>query len=121
LKKGLAGTAVLLAISSVALAQTAPQPNPLATRLGWELGAQAAHYHYEEPRAMKLIGPRVGGFGSFTFTQAGLFFRTDVGLSYGELKYQSGISGTKARIPDFIFEPRFVVGKDFPSDNGVVF
>jgi hypothetical protein len=70
---------------------------------------------------MKLIGPRVGGFGSFTFTQAGLFFRTDVRLSYGELKYQSGISGTKDRVADFIFEPRFVVGRDFPSDNGVVF
>jgi len=94
LKKILVGAALLLAISSAALAQTAPQPNPLATRTGWEVGAQAAHYHYEEPRVMKLIGPRVGRFGSFTFTRAGLFFRTDVRLSYGELKYQSERSGT---------------------------
>jgi len=121
LKKILVGAALLLAISSAALAQTAPQPNPLATRTGWEVGAQAAHYHYEEPRVMKLIGPRVGRFGSFTFTRAGLFFRTDVRLSYGELKYQSERSGTQDRVPDSIFEPRFVFGKDFPSHNGVVF
>jgi len=70
---------------------------------------------------MKLIGLRAGGLGSFTFTQAGLFFRTDVRLSYGGLKYQSEGSGTKDRVPDAIFEPRFVVGKDFPSDNGMVF
>src|SRR5207247_9631675 len=117
----LAVAAVLPAIAAPALAETAPQPSPLATRTGWEVGAQAAHCHHEEPRVMKLIGPRVGRFGSFTFTRAGLFFRTDVRLSYGELKYQSERSGTQDRVPDSIFEPRFVFGKDFPSHNGVVF
>jgi opacity protein-like surface antigen len=120
-KKMLASVAVLLATSSASLAQDAQQPDSLATRSGWEVGAQAAHYHYEEPGAMKLIGSRVGRLGSFTFTRAGLFFRTDVRLSYGELKYQSEGSGTKDRVPDAIFEPRFLVGKDFPSDNGMVF
>ena len=57
---------------------------------------------------MKLIGARVGGLGSFTFTQAGLFFRTDVRLSYGGLKYQSEGSGTKDRVPDWILEARVV-------------
>src|SRR5882672_7219215 len=77
LKKMLAGVAVLLAISSDALAQTAPQPNPLATRRGFEVGGQVAHYHYEEPGIMNLIGPRIGAVGSFTLTKAGLFFRAD--------------------------------------------
>jgi hypothetical protein len=118
LKAILAGAALLLAITSAAIAGTSPEPNPLATRRGFEVGGQIASYNYEEPGLMKLIGPRVGGVGSFTFAAAGLFFRTDSRFSYGQLKYRSPVSGTLNRVPDFILEPRFVIGKDFPSGDG---
>jgi hypothetical protein len=68
---------------------------------------------------MKLIGPRVGGVGSFTFAQGDLFFRTDARVSYSQLQYQSTKTGTLERVPDFTFEPRFVVGKDFSNGAGV--
>ena len=67
MKQILAGAAFLLGISSVAIAQTATAPNPLATRRGFEVGGQIAHYHYEEPDFAKLIGNRVGVVGAYTF------------------------------------------------------
>src|SRR3981189_2275810 len=117
LKTILAG-ALLLAISSAALGQTATAPNPLATRRGFEVGGQIAHYHYEEPSVMNLIGPRIGAVGSFTFAQVGLFFRAEVRGSYGRLKYQG--TGTQDNVPDSIFETRFLVGKDFPVGDKIV-
>jgi hypothetical protein len=116
LKKILAG-AVLLAISPAAIAQTAPEPNPLATRRGFEVGGQLAHYHYEEPGLMNLIGPRIGAVGSFTLAKAGLFFRAEVRGSYGRLKYKG--SGTQDNVPDSIFETRLLVGKDFPVGDRI--
>jgi len=117
LKKFPAGAALLLAISSAAIAQTAPEPNPLATRRGFEVGGQLAHYHYEEPGIMNLIGPRIGAVGSFTLTKAGLFFRAEVRGSYGRLNYKG--SGTQDNVPDYIFETRLLVGKDFPFGDKI--
>jgi len=118
LKEILAGTAVLLAVSSAAIAQTAPEPNPLATRRGFEVGVQLAHYHYEEPNFAKFIGTRGGIVGAYTFTRAnGMFFRVDGRESYGALKYQG--SGTQDSVPDLIVEARGVAGMDFPAGSGV--
>ena len=116
LKTILAG-ALLLAISSAVLGQTATAPNPLATRRGFEVGGQIAHYHYEEPGVMNLIGPRIGAVGSFTFAKVGLLFRAEVRGSYGRLKYQG--SGTQDNVPDSIFETRFLVSKDFPVGDRI--
>ena len=114
----LAGVALLLAISSAAIAQTSPEPNPLATRRGFEIGAQLASYHYEEPSFAQLTGSRVGLVGAYTFTSAsGMFFRLDGRGSYGALKYQG--SGTQDSVPDLIAEARGVAGMDFPSGSGV--
>jgi len=118
LKEILAGTAVLLAVSSAAIAQTAPEPNPLATRRGFEVGVQLAHYHYEEPNFAKFIGTRGGIVGAYTFTRAnGMFFRVDGRESYGALKYQG--SGTQDSVPDLIVEARGVAGLDFFPWNRV--
>jgi hypothetical protein len=118
LKRILGGAAVLLAISSAAIAQTAQAPgDPLLTRPGFQAGAQIAHYHYEEPGIAKLIGPRAGGVGSYTLARAGLLFKAEVRGSYGRLKYQG--SGTQDRVPDSIFETRLLVGKDFLVGDGI--
>ena len=118
MKKILAGAAVLLAISSVAIAQTAQAPgDPLLTRPGFQVGAQIAHYHYEEPGVAKLIGPRVGGVGSYTLAKAGLLLKAEARGSFGSLKYQG--SGTQDNVPDSIVELRLLVGKDFPVSDGI--
>ncbi|TMH43433.1 MAG: hypothetical protein E6H59_07970, partial [Betaproteobacteria bacterium] len=119
LKTVLAGAALLLAISSAALAQTSLEPNPLATRRGFEVGGQLAHYHYEEPNFAKLIGNRVGVVGAYTFPPRWnrVFFRVDARGSYSMLKYQG--SGTQDSVPDVIVEARGVAGLDFFPGNRV--
>jgi opacity protein-like surface antigen len=119
LKKILAGAALLLGISSVAIAQTATAPNPIATRRGFEVGGQIAHYHYEEPDFAKLIGNRAGLVGAYTFPQRWdrVFFRVDGRGSHGALKYQG--SGTQDSVPDLIIETRGVAGMDFFPGNRV--
>src|SRR5439155_13401735 len=105
LKAILAGAALLLAISSAAIAQT-------ATRPGWEVGGQIAHYEYLEPDRAKLSGNRGGATGAYTYADPrGLFSRIDVRESYGSLTYRG--SGTKNNVPDLIFETRVVAGLDF--------
>ena len=118
LKAILAGAALLLAISSAALAQTVTAPNPLATRRGFDIGRQIAHYHYEEPDFAKFIGNRGGLVGAYPFPPRWnrVFFRVDGRGSYGALKYQG--SGTQDSVPDLIIETRGVAGLDFfPGDR----
>jgi hypothetical protein len=117
LRKILAGAA-LLSVISPAIAQPALQPGPLATRPGWELGVQAAHYEYLEPDFAKLSGSRGGVAGAYTFANPrGLFSRIDVRESYGSLTYRG--SGTKNNVPDLIFETRVVAGLDFFPGSSV--
>jgi hypothetical protein len=119
LKTILAGVALLLAISSATIAQTAREPDPLATRRGWEVGGQLAHYHYEEPSFAKYFGSRGGLVGAYTFPPRWkrVFFRVDGRGSYGALKYQG--SGTQDSVPDLIIETRGVAGLDFLPGNRV--
>ncbi len=117
MKKILAVTAILSAVCPAAFAQDGR--DPLLTRPGLEVGAQAAHYHYEEPNVMKLIGLRAGGVGAFTFTQGDAFFKADGRVSLGSLNYQG--SGTRSGVPDFILEARFVAGADLKAEGDVVF
>jgi hypothetical protein len=99
--------ALLLAVSSVAAAQT----DPLATRPGWEIGGQVAHYNYQEPNFAELSGYRLGIVGSGTYVNpTGVFARVDFRASYGSLDYTG--SGTMSGVPDLILETRGVVGAD---------
>ncbi len=121
MKTILAGAALLLAMSCAAIAGTSPGPNPLATRRGFEVGEQLAHYHYEEPDFAKFIGNREGRVGAYTFPRRWdrVFFRVDGRGSYGALKYQG--SGTQDSVPDLIIETRSVVGLDFFAGSSVAF
>ncbi|HYS74600.1 MAG TPA: hypothetical protein VEM38_00735 [Burkholderiales bacterium] len=120
LKPILAGAALLLAISCAAIALAA-ESNPLATRRGFEVGGQIAHYHYEEPDFAKFIGNRGGVVGAYTFPRRWnrVFFRVDGRGSYGALKYQG--SGTQDSVPDLIIETRGVAGLDFFAGSSVAF
>lgn len=99
---------LLLMVSGAAIAQ---QPDPLATRNGWELGAQLAWYDYLEPDFAELSGNRLGLSAARTFGGSGLFEKFDLRTSYGRLKYQG--SGTMTGVPDLILEARAVAGVDW--------
>jgi len=106
----LASTAALAA--GTAPAQETTPTNPLLTRPGWEVGGQVSNYTYEEPNFAKLDGNRVGAVGAYTFTSPNrVYSRIDLRTSYGSLKYQG--SGTLENVPDWIFEARAVVGRDY--------
>jgi hypothetical protein len=101
----------------VAIAQTSRESEPLATRRGWEIGGQLAHYHYEEPNFAQVNGNRGGLVGAYTFPARWnrVFFKVDGRASYGALKYQG--SGTQDSVPDLIIEARGVAGMDFFPGN----
>jgi hypothetical protein len=86
--------------------------DPLATRGGWEVGLQGAAYEYDEPNFALLEGERIGVSGSYTFLgQTRLHSRIEARYSYAELDYTG--SGTLADVPDYLFELRALVGRDY--------
>jgi len=100
--------------SADGMAQTETVHAALATRPGWEIGLQGAHYRYEEPGFMSLTGNRGGLTAAYNFTDArGAFSRIDIRESYGRLKYESTSTGSANSIPDLIVEGRVVTGWDF--------
>ena len=107
----------LLATICAPVAAQALEPDALLTKNGWDVGGQAATYHYEEPDFAQLTGERAGAVGAYTGTNADHFFsRIDGRVSYGLLKYEG--SGTQDDNPDWIVEVRAVIGKDvLVSDN----
>ncbi len=61
---------------------------------------------------MNLKGNRIGAVGAYTFTSPNrVYSRIDLRSSYGSLKYQG--SGTLDDVPDWIFETRAVIGRDY--------
>jgi hypothetical protein len=106
--------------AGTALAQV-PAPTArgsLATKGGWEEGAQFARYRYEEPGLMWLKGDRSGISGAYTaLGLQEVHVRLEARFSYGELEYQG--SGTLRGVPDYLFEMRALVGKDMRA-GGVV-
>lgn len=119
MSKALITAAILVAISPVASAQTSGSADPLVTRRGWEVGGQLSDYRYEEANiGAKIRGGRVGITGAYTYTGASRwFFKIDGRNAYGSLKYEG--SGTLDSVPDWIFETRGVLGKDFLPRSGV--
>ncbi|MGC2517834.1 MAG: outer membrane beta-barrel protein [Burkholderiales bacterium] len=109
---------ILGAVASVAAAQTTGPANPLASRRGWEVGGQVSDYRYQEPDVgVKIWGPKIGGTGAYTFTDAKKWSKFDLRLAYGRLKYEG--SGTADSEPDLILETRAAVGRDFFPGGGV--
>jgi hypothetical protein len=101
-------TALLLAASSLALAQ---QADRLATRPGFEIGGQLASYDYQEPAFAEIKGNRLGLLGVGTVVSGGVFGRLDFRASYGSLDYRG--SGSLSGVPDLILETRAVAGFDW--------
>jgi len=118
MKTVIAITALLTA--AAAIAQPSPTADPRFTRPGWEIGAQAADYRYEEPEIAKLTGSRAGVVGAYTYTdQTHVFSKLEARISYGRLKYEG--SGTMNNVPDWIAEVRVLAGKDLPATDSLAF
>jgi Outer membrane protein beta-barrel domain len=121
-----AAAALLAAICTTAPAQDAPPSDLLLTRPGWEIGGQISNYRYEEPVSptfvgMNLKGPRIGGVAAYTATnEARVYSRVDVRVSYGRLDYKSGDGNSQDDVPDWTFEVRAVVGRDYPMSGSFV-
>jgi hypothetical protein len=100
-----------------ALAQDSPQ---LATREGFELGLQVSDYRYTEPTIhVRIDGPQVGARGAYTVPFSENYFsRGELRGAYGEHDYSG--SGTAEREPNFIFEARYLLGRDFRPSSGLV-
>lgn len=105
-------------IATLAGAQTSPG---LATQSGFELGLSLSDYRYEEPTVgMSLDGSQSGVRGAYTRGFADtLFGRTEVRAAYGEPDYRSADSGGADAQPNFIFETRALIGRDFFPAAGV--
>ena len=114
-----AAAALPAVFSCLVCAQDAPPHDLLLTRPGWELGGQVSSYEYKEPATatfggMKLDGPRIGVVGSYTgINDRRVYGRVDGRILYGRLDYESGGTGTASNIPDWTFEVRGLVGRDY--------
>jgi hypothetical protein len=112
-------TATLVATSYCALAQS-EQDDPLFTRKGWQIGAQVANYHYEEPGVMLLEGERGGATVTYTHVNTDRFFtRLEGRVSYGLLRYDG--SGVLNNSPDLIMETRVLLGQDVSLRDNLAF
>jgi len=100
-----------------ALAQSAE----LATKTGNEIGVTVSSYKYTEPGNMSIKAAKFGFDYSGTYAigsewpnrSNGWFVRGDLRFATGKGDYSSGLSGTLNDRPDWYYEIRGLVGKDF--------
>jgi hypothetical protein len=96
------------------------QRGELATRTGNEIGVTASSYKYTEPGNISIKAAKVGFDYSGTYAigsewpnrNDGWFVRGDLRFATGKGDY-SGISGTLNNRPDWYYEIRGLIGKDF--------
>ena len=89
------------------------QQTSLKTRPGMELGVTLSDYKYEEPSIdVTLKGYKTGlDFSAIGNTGGDWFMRGDAKYEYGKTDYTG--SGTKCCNPDWYYELRGTVGRDF--------
>ena len=108
-------TLALLGAALAFGAQDGRSADALSTRPGWDLGLQAARYHYEEPDFMRLEGNRGGLSAAYTEVEERRFGKLEGRYSYGKLKYEG--TGTQNGVPDHIFETRALAGADYHAGS----
>ena len=124
-----ATTAIAL-IGGLAPATTLAQsPNAsLATKTGHEIGVTGSTYKYTEPGLVTIKANKLGLDYSGIFAigtqwpdrNAGWFLRGDLRYANGKADYSSGISGAINNAPDWYYEVRGLVGKDFDMGGYVL-
>ena len=93
----------------------------LATKTGNAIGVTVSNYKYEEPGLITLKANKIGFDYSGTYAldsewpnqSKGWFLRTDVRYATGKVDYSSTLTGTAKNRPDWYYEIKGVIGKDF--------
>lgn len=96
------------------------QSAELATKTGNEIGVTVSGYKYTEPNA-SIKATKIGFDYSGTYAigsewpnrSYGWFVRGDLRFATGKGDYSSGLSGTLNDRPDWYYEIRGLIGKDF--------
>lgn len=117
---GLLKTMTFAALACTALPALA-QNAGLTTRTGNEVGVTVSDYKYTEPGIMAIKATKIGFEYSGTYAldsewpnqSKGWFVRGDVRYATGKGNYSSGLSGTINDRPDWYYEIRGLIGKDF--------
>jgi hypothetical protein len=108
-----------LLIAGVPSAAIAAPPGA-TTPDGFEIGALAYRYHYEEPGIMQLEGPKAGLRLAYARTDAaGRSGRLELSAAYGRLRYDSNGTGALSGVPDTSVDARLLVGFDYGPKRGV--
>ena len=114
-------TAAALAGCLVAPAALAQQRTDLSTRSGHDVGVTLTNYKYSEPGVMAIKARKIGFDYSITHAigsewpnrNNGWFVRADLRYATGKGDYSSNSSGTQNDLPDWYYEVRGLLGKDF--------
>ena len=97
------------------------QGDELPTKSGSEVGVSVSGYKYDEPGLAAIKATKIGFDYSGTYAldsqfpsrNKGWFLRGDARYATGKADYSSPISGTINNRPDWYYEVRGLVGKDF--------
>ncbi len=122
--KALAVTTLPWLLAWPALAQN----SALATKTGSEVGLTVAAYKYTEPDLMSLKATKVkfdyaGNYAmgsDWPNQNKGWFLRWEAQFSTGKADYSSSVSGTQNNLPDWYYEIRGLIGKDFDLGSHVL-
>lgn len=101
------------------------QGKDLATKSAHEVGIAVSHYKYTEPDVLSIKGLKMSldYSGTYAFDSywpsrgGGWFLRGDLRYSRGKVDYNSGLSGSIDDRPDWYYEVKGLVGKDFYFSN----
>jgi len=100
------------------------QNKELATQAGNEFGVVLSNYRYTEPGVMNLKATKIGFEYSGTYViepewpkQNEFFLKTEIRYATGQANYDSLSSGYKSNVPDWYYEAKVLVGKDYSLDG----
>lgn len=104
-------------------AEPLPKGKNLATDSGFEFGGEISDYRYQEHVVastdfMNETGAKFGITATGTkLFGSGFFVAGDFRFAYSSNDYWSPQTGTKPDIPDYLWDIRLLVGKDFLAEN----
>ena len=114
-------TLIVTALATLSALPALAENSTLRTRAGNEFGVSVSTYKYTEPDVMSIKATKVGFDYSGTYVigsewpnqGAGWYLRGDARFATGKGDYSSNSSGTQNNLPDWYYEVRGLLGKDF--------
>jgi hypothetical protein len=113
--------AVIIAVLS-APNMACAEPSALKTQTDNNIGLSLSSYEYREPGIMSLTGVKMGvdlHIIKVSEERHNLIFRGDLRYAFGTVDYNSEATGSASGDPDWYFEARGLVGKDWVINESV--